>query len=576
MSNNVGDGFFEDESDDEEVKIPKKAKKRRNDSSGNKKSKKAKPSLIDDAAEESGEEAGDPDEEEDDEEVNDYIRDGFVVDEDEVEVEAKKKSDDLEDSDDEDDDDEEEGSRRNRLTKKLRKLRQGDVLDEDDLALINEFRGEREREETLAQERAEAEARRRETVVAKSEAELRKGLFIESDDEDIPTVVRPKKVVAVERYDEDGMDDFIDDDIGDQGDIIASERRGGYDEDREGGVSEAQLNEASAIFGTDYLQFMGGDDREADEDEDELMGRPKYREAGVGVDMGSDEEMMSEDDDDDDLFGDEDDFGEGLTAQQKAEALRLRREKREMLKAERRRQTMQKKSERRKAQLRRAFEPVQLVENFCTERDDEIRRTDIPERFYDWTTPFHGADAGPATEDELMEATWIVARVPGISSEFHCLDGNEAPDVVGKHQEQILESVVQALRLMHSSKLEPPFIRRYRADVVTSPAVREALYSVLDEDSEWDRMLAARDKVRNLLNEMKSQATSDAIATAEDENIQKLNEQLQAEQAKVEQTMEKEAELKEELKKFDTAREDDDELFGGGDNEEVRARRCFD
>ncbi len=561
--------MFEEESDDEDrTAVTKKAKKRRNDSSGTSKSKKAKPSLIDDAAEESGEEAADEDDDEEDEDENDYIRDGFVVDEDEDEV-KKKKTDDLEDSDDEGDDDEDEGESRRR-NKRVRKLRQDDILDEDDLALINEFKGEKEREETLAQERAEAADRRRETVVAKTEAELRKGLFYESeDDDDAPVVTKPKKPVAVERYDEDGMDDFIDDDIGDQGDIIASERRGGYDEDREGGVSEAQLNEASAIFGTDYLQFMGGEDREGDEDEDELMGRPKFREQGVGVDMGSDEEMMS-DDDDDDLFGDEDDLGEGLTAQQKAEALRLKREKREMLKAERRRQTMQKKSDRRKAQLRRAFEPVQLVENFCTERDDEIRRSDIPERLFDWTTPFHGTDAGSATEEEMEEAVWIMGRIPNIASEYFSANGTESMDSMEKRQELILDSIVQALRLMHCEKLEPAFVKRYRADIVASPAVRENLYTILDEDAEWDRMTSARAKVENLLKEMSTQASNDADATAEDQVIQTLNNKLQAEQQKLDEAMGRESSLKEELNILDNADDDDDDIFASGENDEVR------
>lgn len=37
-----------------------------------------------------------------------------------------------------------------------------------------------------------------------------------------------------------------------------------------------------------------------------------------------------------------------------------------------------------RAALRRAFEPVQLVENFCTEHDEVIRTVDCPERYYDW------------------------------------------------------------------------------------------------------------------------------------------------------------------------------------------------
>jgi transcription elongation factor SPT6 len=131
-----------------------------------------------------------------------------------------------------------------------------------------------------------------------------------------------------------------------------------------------------------------------DEEEEELLG--KYREQGVGIEMGgeSEDEVISDDDDDDDdgLFGDEDEEGiAGTGSHQKAEALRLKREKRKLAKAERRRLAVAKKAERRKAQIRRVFEPVQLVENFCTDRDDEIRQSDIRNELFDWKTPLHGS-----------------------------------------------------------------------------------------------------------------------------------------------------------------------------------------
>ena len=407
--------------------------------------------MIDDAAEESGE--GSDDEDDDDEEAeNEYVNDGFVVGEEE---EQRKKSGDLEDSDEDDDDDDEDDDEAptSKKLQKVRKMKATDRLDEDDLALIKESRGE-EDDDVPERPKPEQPVQR---VVAKTEAELRKGLFHDSDDDDqVPQPVSKKKPMRVERYDEDGMDDFIEDDIGDQGDIMASDRRGYGDDDDDREITEAQLQEATDIFGSDYLDYMK---EERDEDEEEVFGK-KYRERGVGVDLGvdSEDELSDDDDDDEDLFGDDDDEDDdGLTAAQRAEARRLKREKRNLQKAERRRKAKQDKADRRKAKLRRAFEPVQLVENFCTERDDEIRLADVPERFFDWSTPFAGSEAEGMNEAEEKQAAWIASRIPNIHAEYSSAEPEK--------QAEIRQSIANALRFMHVDKVEPAFVKRYRKDL---------------------------------------------------------------------------------------------------------------
>jgi transcription elongation factor SPT6 len=375
------------------------------------------------------------------------------------------------------------------------------------------------------------------------------------------------------------MDDFIDDDIGDQGQILAAERRTAYDEEG-GGVSEAQLNEASEIFGTEYLEFMAQDEQNVDEGED-LFGRGKYRERGVGVDLGvdSEEEELSEDDedddddDDDDLFGDDD--GDGVQAHQKAEALKLKRQKRELARQERRRNKKQQKNEKRKAQLRRAFEPVQLVENFCTDRDDEIRSKDAPERLFDWKTPFHGASnsGDEITEEEEEEAMWIMGRIPEIAAEY--LSASRDLVEMEEREKSITSSIAHALRFLHLEKLEPPFIKRYRKDVVTSPAVRENLYNIMDEDAEWDTMVNARAKVGNLLEGITRDSQGDEVTGAEAESVKKLEQDLADANEKLEEIAQQESEIKDEIEKLgpvddkEDDDDDDDELFGDGDDDDV-------
>jgi transcription elongation factor SPT6 len=581
------DGVFDDADDDDDEDYGDD-----NDEEDNKPAKKRKTkSFIDDAAEESGEEGGNDDEdEEEDDENDDYIKDGFVVDEEEDDDGAiPKKKDDLEDSEEESDDEDRTDSRLH----KVRKMRTTDILDDDDLALIKEAQGGGlDDDDEMPEPEVEIE-KPRERVVASTEAELRKGLFSESDDDEklddtIATSGRQtsskaappppaRKPLRVEHYDEDGMDDFIEDDIGDQEIIRMSDRKGGiYDDDARQEISEAQLHEASEIFGTDYLEFMRDDEDAEIDDEEELLGRSRFREPGVGVQYGmeSDEEDVLSDEDDDDLFGDDDDDEGGATSKQKAEALRLKREKRTLAKAERRRQVQLKKSERRKAQLRRAFEPVQLVENFCTERDDEIRQTDIPERMFDWKPQFYGTeedDSLNAAEEE--QARWIARRIPSVAAELSASGNAE------ESERAILLSIANALRFLHRDKLEPTFIKRYRKDYVVSEAVQNNLESLMDESAEFDRVVEARDKVDSLLDNLVKSANSDDTVSADAQKLIALQAELEDAQKKLDDTAKQESQVKTELMALSGDDDDDDKLFGDDDDDEdevVSYMRIFD
>ena len=479
---------------DESLPLTATSKKRKQPpSSKTKKRKKVPESMIDDSAVLSGSESDSEEEEGENEETNnDYIRDGFVVDEAEEDV-KKKGGDGLEDSDDDDDDSDDEATK----SRKVRRMRATDRLDEDDLALISEARGV-----TKKVGATDEEKRERMGIKARSENELKKGLFDASDDEDERGAGSAKKKGrkagprgrAVETFDEDGMDDFIeydDEDARDTG------RYRDDDDDMLGnreGISEAQLNEANDIFGTDFMDFMAGGGQGEDEDDDYEDKDRSYRERGVGVDLGVDSGESS----DEDLFASDDEAGSGLTSDQRAEALHLKKEKRQLKKANRRKAAAKKISDRRKAKLRRAFEPVQLIENFCTERDDEIRAKDVPERYFDMRTPFHG----PKNLDDLTkefslmeedEAAWMITRIPAVAAEHSAIDSDydmsmkidgEGMEEIEKKQRNIIVSIMLALRYVHCDKLEPELIKKYRQDTVTSRAVRENLYAVLDEDTE--------------------------------------------------------------------------------------------
>lgn len=574
MSSVEEDSFDNSSSDDSEQEEEITTKKRKNISDNTKqKRKKLDVSLIDDAAVLSGEEDDEDEDEDDGEDNDDYIRDDFVVDE----VDEKKNDDGLEDSDDDssDDDDEQRGQR-------IRKMKDKGRLDDDDLALIDEAKGVPRYEEV------EKEEPLKRSIKARTEAELRKELFDLSDEElegqgpkkSNISSYKPQK--RMETYDEDGMDDFIE--YGDDED----RRRYVDDEDdmmgQREGISEAQLNEATDIFGTDFMDFFQAKEEDEDYDEEYDPKHDRYHERGVGVDLGVDSEedleSSSNDEDDDELFGDDEDV-DGLTKEQRAEALRLKREKRQLAKEERRRAAAKKKSDRRRAKLRRAFEPVQLVENFCTERDDEIRSKDIPERFFDWSTPFHGPEDAKAdvendadfTTEEEDEATWMVTRIPEIQSEYNSLDllsdGISMEGVFTK-QREIIVSIMQALRYMHIDKLEPEFIRKYRADYVTSKAVRDNLYAVMDEDTEWDRILNLKKKVEVLIDELSAITDMEEAFDAENEDIMKLKDDLKTAEMRLVESTQEHDKIDKELKTLEHKEGEDldDELFGDDDDDD--------
>jgi hypothetical protein len=595
-------------------------------------------------------------------------RDGFVVDDADDEPikkrSADKDGDGLEDSDDDDDDDDDDDAAAAKR-KKLRKMRDGFELDDDDLALINEAKGivtttpkkggedmEGRKKELLEDERRREIA----TVKAKSAQELSRGLFTgdtDSEDDDDDDQNKQKKQQQAkkqqqqqqlsssqpERYDEDGLDDFIEDDTGygleDDDDYGRGGGMGGGLRGDKGAISEAQINEAEEIFGTDYLDFMdggggGGEEEEdgLDEDYDPTGGRSKrrkskFKEAGVGVALGinSDEEIEddstdeedSEDDDAADLFGDDDIMEDDMGYKQRAEVLKLKREKKRLAREERRRQKRERADAKRKAQLRRAFEPVQLVENFCTERDDAIRMVDSPERYYDWLEANKASSSARkvlAISDEIdieeeEEAIWIMQKIPAFSSEIATAVSNataaaaaasaggenamipDTDDVMEKADRSIIESIVYALRYMRGEKLEPEFIKRYRMDIVTSPAVRDNLYRIMDEDSEWERMTEARTKIEGVLTSFREEeeetvgGSNNKGGGPEVERAARLKEQFKVAEEKLNGTVEQERKVQEHLDALEKPKEkggndddDDDDLFGD-DDEDDEAVSCI-
>jgi hypothetical protein len=193
--------------------------------------------------------------------------------------------------------------------------------------------------------------------------------------------------------------------------------------------------------------------------------------------------------------------------------------------------------------------------------------------------------------EEEEEAMWIMSKIPAFSSEIATAVSNataaasaagenamvpDTDDVMEKADRSIIESIVYALRYMRGEKLEPEFISRYRMDVVTSPAVRNNLYRIMDEDSEWERMTEARTKIEAVLQTFREEEEepSSSKGGPDGERASRLKEQFKVAEEKLNDTVEQERAVQEKLDELEKSKEkeggddddDDDDLFG--DDEE--------
>ncbi|XP_023643218.1 transcription elongation factor SPT6-like [Capsella rubella] len=160
-------------------------------------------------------------------------------------------------------------------------------------------------------------------------------------------------------------------------------------------------------------------------------------------------------DDDDDLshfIVDEDDHGVRKTKKFKqgtsSNALRyandLFGDPEELLKLRRKDLAYSQKIERK---LEDEFEPMVISEKYMTERDDEIRKLDVPERMQISEEAFGIAPMDESSIEE--ESNWIYARL--VQEQGPCCLVNK-------------DDIVRFLELYHVQKLEIPFIAMYRKE----------------------------------------------------------------------------------------------------------------
>ncbi|KAF9679491.1 hypothetical protein SADUNF_Sadunf06G0020400 [Salix dunnii] len=189
-------------------------------------------------------------------------------------------------------------------------------------------------------------------------------------------------------------------------------------------------------------------------------------------------------------------------------------------------------SEWRERRLEDEFEPTVLYEKYMTEKDDQIRMTDIPERMQ-----VSEESTGPPPLDDfsiMEESNWIYSQIASGTLPFFAESGL----LINK------DDVTRFLELHHIQKLDIPFIAMYRKEeclsLLKDPEQHEADENPYDTDRiptfKWHKVLwAIQDldrkwlllqKRKSVLNSYYNKRMEEESRRIYDETRLNLNQQL--------------------------------------------------
>ncbi|KFU87702.1 Transcription elongation factor SPT6, partial [Chaetura pelagica] len=347
------------------------------------------------------------DEEEEEENLDDQDEQGnlkgFINDDDDEEEEEEEEASDSGDSED-------------NVGHKKRKRTFDDRLEDDDFDLIEENLGVKVKRQKFRRVRKMSDDEDdEEEDYGKEEHEkeaIAEEIFQDGEGEEggeaVEAPVAPPEEEEEEEEDESDIDDFI---VDDDGQPLKKPKW----RKKLPGYTDAALQEAQEIFGVDF-------------DYDEFE---KYNEY--------DEELEEE-------YDYEDEEAEGETRVRPKKAAKKRVSRRSIFEM---------------------YEPSELESSHLTDQDNEIRMTDMPERFQLRSIPVKSAE-----DDELEEeADWIYRNAfatPTISLQESCdyLDRGQASSSFSRKGPSTIQKIKEALNFMRNQHFEVPFIAFYRKEYV--------------------------------------------------------------------------------------------------------------
>ncbi|KAL8562544.1 hypothetical protein ACOMHN_045809 [Nucella lapillus] len=150
------------------------------------------------------------------------------------------------------------------------------------------------------------------------------------------------------------------------------------------------------------------------------------------------------------------------------------------------------------------FEPSELERGHFTETDNEIRTTDMPERFQLRRVPVL-----PAEPNELEEeADWMYKQAfatPTITSQSYVDQDQTAQYNYSSRRgasTSMINKIKEALNFMRNQRLEVPFIAFYRKEYVEPELNIRDLWKIWNWDEKWTQLTTRRKNLTRLFERM--------------------------------------------------------------------------
>ncbi|XP_015684982.1 transcription elongation factor SPT6-like, partial [Protobothrops mucrosquamatus] len=151
------------------------------------------------------------------------------------------------------------------------------------------------------------------------------------------------------------------------------------------------------------------------------------------------------------------------------------------------------------------YEPSELESSHLTDQDNEIRVTDMPERFQLRSIPVKSAE-----DDELEEeADWIYRNafaMPTISLQESSdyLDRGQSSSSFSRKGPSTIQKIKEALNFMRNQHFEVPFIAFYRKEYVEPELHINDLWRVWHWDEKWTQLKIRKQNLTRLFEKMQA------------------------------------------------------------------------
>ncbi|CAH0715376.1 unnamed protein product, partial [Brenthis ino] len=145
------------------------------------------------------------------------------------------------------------------------------------------------------------------------------------------------------------------------------------------------------------------------------------------------------------------------------------------------------------------YEPSELKRSHFTDLDNEIRKTDVPERMQIREVPITPVEEGSTELED--EAEWIYKQAflkPPVSK----ADAQEARERSRRGSSTVVK-IRQALDFMRNQTLEVPFIAFYRKEYVQPELSINDLWKVYKYDAKWCQLKQRKENLLRLVENMR-------------------------------------------------------------------------